>query len=112
MKKNVANTRKKVSQVFNQAKTQAKESLKLFEMIEKETLAKAKNLVKIPNQAERRKLTNEKIVASLRKMGLATQTEVDELRARVEDLESRLGAPKAPSMIQAADGGSETFPKG
>jgi len=82
----------KVSQVINQAR----ESLKLLETLEKETLAKARSYVKLPNTDERIRATNDKILSSLRKLGVATQTEVDELKARVEDLEAQLAA-RTPS---------------
>jgi polyhydroxyalkanoate synthesis regulator phasin len=76
-----------ISQVINQAK----ESLKLLETLEKETLAKARSFVKLPNSEERLRATNDKILQGLRKLGVATQAEVDELRARVESLEAQLG---------------------
>jgi polyhydroxyalkanoate synthesis regulator phasin len=70
----------KVSQVLNQAK----DSLKLLETLEKEALAKARSFVKLPNPDDR-------ILAGLRKLGVATQAEVEELKVRVEELEARLG---------------------
>ena len=88
MKKRVSTTKQKVSEVF----TQAKESLKLFEALEKETIRKAKKLVRIPPAAERRKLTNDKILASLKKMGVATQDELNSLLLRIEKLEAALAA--------------------
>ncbi|MGZ3699526.1 MAG: hypothetical protein ACXWP5_15385, partial [Bdellovibrionota bacterium] len=75
-KKNVSKT---VSNVFNQARNQAKESLKLLEAFEKETLKKARTFVKIPNASSRAKLTNEKILSSLSRLGVASQAEVTEL---------------------------------
>jgi polyhydroxyalkanoate synthesis regulator phasin len=82
--------KKRVDKVIDQAIDQAKQSLKILEALEKETLAKAKEFVKIPISGDPKKLTNDKILASLRKIGLASQTEVDSLRMRVEKLEAQL----------------------
>lgn len=76
--------KKRVGKVIDQAK----QSLKILEMLEKETLSKAKDFVKV--SGDPKKLTNEKILASLRKLGVPTQAEVDALRARVEKLEAQL----------------------
>jgi hypothetical protein len=78
--------KKRVNKVIDQAK----QSLKILETLEKETLAKAKDFVKIPISGDPRKMTNEKILASLKKLGVATQAEVDSLRLRVEKLEAQL----------------------
>ena len=63
--------KKRVNKVINQAKEQAKQSLKILETLEKETLAKAKEFVKIPIPSDPKKMTNDEILASLRKIGLA-----------------------------------------
>jgi hypothetical protein len=99
-KKNLSSTKEKVSKVI----TQAKESLRILETLEKETLAKAKSFVnvKIPSAADGRRLTNDKILTSLRRLGVATQSEVDTLRARVEKLEGDLAAASAPKRSKAA----------
>lgn len=86
MKKKVSKTKERVTQVFNQAR----ESLKLFEALEKETLAKAKTFVKIPMAANRKRLTNDKILSSLRKLGVASLSEVKELQNRIEKLEEQI----------------------
>ena len=78
--------KKRVNKVIDQAR----QSLKILETLEKETFAKAKEFVKIPIYSDSKKLTNEKILSSLRKIGLATQSEVDSLRLRVEKLEAQL----------------------
>ena len=78
--------KKRVDKVLSQAK----QSLKLLESIEKGTLAKAKDFVKIPIAGDPKKMTNEKILLSLKKLGVATQSEVDALRLRVEKLEAQL----------------------
>lgn len=82
------NAKAKVSQVLDQAKG----SLKFLEMLEKEALSKARGFVKIPSAEERSRMTNDKILSSLRKLGVATQAEVDELKGRIEALETRLTA--------------------
>lgn len=71
----------KVTQVLSQAR----ESLEAFE---KGALAKAKSFVKFPNSADRKRLRNDRILSSLRKLGVATQQEVDSLNAKIEKLES------------------------
>jgi tRNA(Ile)-lysidine synthase TilS/MesJ len=78
--------KKRVNKVIDQAK----QSFKLLEALEKETFARAKEFVKIPIYGDPKKMTNEKILASLRKIGLASQAEVDSLRLRVEKLEAQL----------------------
>ncbi len=104
-------TVKKVSQVLNQAK----ESLKLLETLEKETLAKARTLVKLPIPKNTKNLTNDKILASLKKLGLATRAEVDVLRARVDKLEAAFATAseqraKKTSTKNAAQPSAETIP--
>jgi polyhydroxyalkanoate synthesis regulator phasin len=78
--------KKRVNKVIDQAK----QSLKILETLEKETLIKARNFIKIPIPGDPRKMTNDKILASLRKLGVCTQVEVDALRFRVEKLEAQL----------------------
>lgn len=90
-KMSVSKTKAKMTQVFNQAK----ESLKLLETFEKETLAKAKTFVKIPIPGNPKTLTNETILASLKKIGVCTQHEMDSLRLRVEKLEGELASLKS-----------------
>lgn len=82
--------KKQVNKVIDQAKHQAKQSLKILETLEKETLAKAKDFIKIPISGDPKKMTNEKILLSLKKLGVATQAEVESLRMRVEKLEAQL----------------------
>jgi hypothetical protein len=77
-------TKQKVSEVLNQAK----ESLKILETLEKETLAKAKSFVKMPKLSKKRKqLTNDRILQSLKKIGVATHSEVQALEKRIHQLE-------------------------
>ncbi len=85
-KKAASKTKDTVSKVLSQAK----ESLKVLEALEKETIAQIKNVknnIKLPSAEERKKLTNDKIVSSLKKLGIATQSEVEELKARIATLE-------------------------
>ncbi len=95
--------------VFNQAKESALDSLKILESLEKETKSQimaaaqaAVNTLKIPNSEERRKMTNDKIVASLKKIGLATQEQVETLEARIAQLESKLAARTSSARSSAA----------
>lgn len=96
----VAKTKEKMSQVFNQAR----ESLKLLELLEKETIAKAKTFVRNPLGVDRKKLKEEKITASLRKLGVATQDELEALRLRMDRLEAALAAQSGTT--------SSTMPNG
>ena len=83
-KKNTAKT--KVKQVFNQAKA----SLKLLEYFEMGTLAKAGSM------------TNDKLLAALRKIGVSSADDVESLRLRVERLEaevSTLRSGHGPSTL-------------
>jgi polyhydroxyalkanoate synthesis regulator phasin len=94
-KMSVAKTKEKMTQVFNQAK----ESLKLFENFEKETIAKAKTFVKIPISGNPKTITNDKILASLKKIGVSTQSELDSLRLRIEKLEGEIASMKAEERV-------------
>jgi polyhydroxyalkanoate synthesis regulator phasin len=84
--------KKRVGKVIKQAR----QSLKILETLEKETFAKAKTFATlasaIPGSGSdaAKKMTNDKILSSLRKLGVPTQAEVDALRARVEKLEAEL----------------------
>lgn len=86
VQKNVQKTKDRVNQVFNQAR----ESLKVLETLEKETLEKALRFVRMPETEVRKRLSNEKILASLKKVGVATQAEVDSLETRLASLENQL----------------------
>ena len=86
VKTNVDKTKERVSHAFSQAR----DSLKVLEMLEKEAMSKARALVKNPIPASQLLMANETIAASLKKLGIASQTEVDALRDRLARLESRL----------------------
>jgi hypothetical protein len=66
----------------------ARNSLKLLETLERESLAKAKKIVKLK---ERKRQTNARIQSglksSLKTLGLATEAEVNALKVRVAELE-------------------------
>jgi polyhydroxyalkanoate synthesis regulator phasin len=94
-KMSVAKTKEKMTQVFNQAK----ESLKLFETFEKETLAKAKTFVKIPISGNPKTITNDKILTSLKKIGVCTQSELESLRLRIEKLEGEIASMKSEERV-------------
>lgn len=51
-------------------------------------------LAKLPSLDDRRKLTNERILASLKRVGVATQSEVDSLKEEIQALRSELRALK------------------
>jgi polyhydroxyalkanoate synthesis regulator phasin len=91
--------KKRVNKVIDQAK----QSLKILETLEKETLARAKNFIKIPISGDPKKMTNDKILASLRRLGVATQSDVDSLRLRVEKLEAQIAL--------AAETANDTLPQ-
>jgi polyhydroxyalkanoate synthesis regulator phasin len=84
--------KKRVGKVIKQAK----QSLKILETLEKETMKKAKTFASlastIPSSSSdaAKKMTNDKILSSLKKLGVPTQAEVDSLRARIEKLEAEL----------------------
>lgn len=78
--------KEKIDQVF----TQARESFKLLQTFEKEALAKARSFVKKSNTRETLQLTNDTILAGLRKLGVATQAEVDALKFKLQDLEASM----------------------
>ncbi len=60
--KTVEKKKSKVSRVWSQAR----ESLRLLETLEKETLARARTFVRNPLPRNRRRTTNDKILASVR----------------------------------------------
>jgi polyhydroxyalkanoate synthesis regulator phasin len=85
------------------------ESLKLLEALERGTLEKAKSFIKLPISAsERKRMTNEKILTSLKKLGVATQDEVGELKRRIEELESALAAKSSSSRAVRAESAQAT----
>ncbi len=92
MTNGIEKTKEKVTQVLHQAK----ETFKILETLEKETLAKARSFVKIPNSAERRRLTNDRILNSLKKLGVATLNDLHELEQKIQKLESTLASRKEP----------------
>lgn len=78
----------KVSRVL----TQARESIKLLEVLEKETLAKARTFVRNPIRVSRQSLANDTIAASLRSLGVANRSDFDKLERKVASLENELQA--------------------
>ncbi len=83
-----------LTRAFAEAKNQANDRLRVLKALEKDTLSKAKSFVKAPSAELRSALTNEKILQSLQKIGVATKNEVEDLKARVAELEARLAQPK------------------
>lgn len=86
----ISKTKQKVAEVFNQAK----ESFKVLETLEKETFAKAKSFIKMPNAKERKRLTNDRILHSLKKLGVATHSEIAALEKKIQSLEMELSSQK------------------
>jgi hypothetical protein len=94
-------TRDRVSKVLNQAKNQARESLRLFETLEKSAIERARGFVKIPISTS----GNEAILASLRKIGVGSQKDLDALRLRIEKLEALVttSVERAEKFLLAAE---------
>lgn len=90
----------KVSRVLNQAR----ESLKLLETLEKETLAKAKTFVRKPISASSRGIANEKIAASLRALGVVTRTEFERLERKIDGYLTDLTDLKAAILGRKGQG--------
>lgn len=82
--------------------SQAKESVKVLEGLQKEGLDRAKNYMQIPSKELAQKLTNEKVIAGLKKMGLATKTEVRDLERKVEELATELRSQIAKNQKKTA----------
>lgn len=97
---NLSKTKEQVSKVFDQAR----KSLHVLRTLEKETLEKARTFVRIPSAAERKQLTQERILASLKKLGVATQSEVDALQVKVKHLEEELGKRSEPKRRPVSKG--------
>ena len=79
----------------------SKQASKLFDIFDHATLEKLRIWTRIPNAEERKRLTNERIMASLKKVGVAPQSEVDDLRAKVEKLESSQGKSRSSQRSRA-----------
>jgi hypothetical protein len=79
-------TKKTAKEKVTHALNQAKDSLKMLETLEREALAKARSYVKLPTAEEGRKLTNAKISAGLKKLGVVTKGELKTLEQRIEKL--------------------------
>lgn len=104
----------KVSSV-NKVIQQAKASLKLLETLEKQTIQRARTFVKNPLPKHRKRLTNEKILTSLRSLGIASRQEVRELAERVQKLEALVAAapaqaPSTSTKKSRASKATDVFP--
>lgn len=76
----------KVADVFEQAPARLKETLSLARALLNDRLPK-----------DSMEQTNQKIMASLRKLGVATRAEVEALEERIETLEAQLQSLRAGS---------------
>ena len=73
---------------FEKLLSQAKESVKVLETLQKEGLARV--IAAIPSKDEAQKITTDKIVSALKKLGFATQEDLQNLEQKVEDLATEL----------------------
>lgn len=80
----------KTKESLDRILSQAKESVKVLEMLQKEGLERAKTWMQLPTKDETMNMANKKLVMGLKKLGLATRSEVDYLEKKVEDLASEL----------------------
>jgi len=87
--------------------TQAKDSIKILGAFERKTLAKARSFVKIPNAKERRRFTHDRLLSGLRKLGVATQAEVNALSEKIQELESSVHRPSHVSHSKASGADAE-----
>ncbi len=94
---------KKVSRMIDQAR----ESFRLLEALEKETLAKARTFVRNPIRLTQRSHTHDRIAATLRSLGVVSRVEHERLARNVAALESELRALKADAL----DGGKSSAPE-
>lgn len=61
----------------------------------------AKGFLDMPAVKEGKDLTNKKILESLKSIGVATQTEVDDLKRQVKDLQKKLEASQSRKTTNA-----------
>jgi len=67
-----------------------------------QAISKARSFIRIPNAAERKRLTNDRILSSLRRLGVATQAEVEALQSQVQKLEGELLSHSKKTTEKAA----------
>lgn len=77
----------KTKETLDKILGQAKESVKVLELLQHEAVARAKSVVA--------SLPNEKIVEAFRKMGFATRAEVEELERKVDALANEIASLNA-----------------
>jgi hypothetical protein len=77
---------KKTKEGLDKLMDQAKESVAVLEALQKEGLSKAMSFLNSKNFDRAQTIANEKILETLKKMGLATREEVRELEEKVEEL--------------------------
>lgn len=75
---------------FENLISQAKESVKVLETLQKEGLARV--LAAIPSKEEAQEMANEKIVGALQKLGFATQDDLRNLETKIDELATELRA--------------------
>lgn len=78
---------KKTKETLEKLVAQAKDSVQVLEALQKEGVARAKEYI---NSEKASQVANEKLVSTLKKLGLATRTEVRDLEKKVEELATEL----------------------
>lgn len=78
---------KKTKETLEKLLAQAKDSVQVLEALQKEGMARAKEFM---NSEKASQMANDKLVSTLKKLGLATRTEVRDLEKKVEELASEL----------------------
>lgn len=78
---------KKTKEAFDKLLAQAKESVQVLEALQKEGMARAKEYI---NTEKASQVANDRLVSTLKKLGLATRSEVRDLEKKVEELASEL----------------------
>jgi hypothetical protein len=87
---------------FEKLIAQAKDSVKVLETLQKEGLARV--LAAIPSKEEAQKITNDKIVSALKRMGFATQDDLHNLEQKIEELATELRSQITKSKKQTSKG--------
>lgn len=83
---------KKTKEKIDKIMAQAKESVKVLDLLQKEGVAKARAVWTEQSKDITQLLSNDAVLATLKKLGLATRTEVRDLERKVEELASELRA--------------------
>jgi exonuclease VII small subunit len=85
---------------FRKTMQQAQDSLKVLESLEKEVVARAKTLSKLPKRFPL--AADEKILSSLKALGLVTRAELATLEARLLSAENQIQTLMSAKAAKAA----------